>query len=282
MMRLKNISDFRKIKMLLLICLGISFLFIQSCNYNLDPLIFPEKEVVFKELIITANNGELDKIKDFWENTMGCEIINKPNSIFSVKIGTSLLSYRQNLSSLNRPQYHFAILIPSNQIEKCLAWLKNGGIKKNGEEVKLWKDGVDNAEIIQKPTYNSTSIYFDDSGGNIIELVSRRNLQNEEEGDFSPTMLKEINSVSITTLDIRGSQELIEDNFGYRPVPKTTTGFRVMGNENGMINLVIQNRVLPPTNSEQAFPYVMDVIVQNAEPKQINIPSYFINVISEP
>jgi len=253
-----------------------------SCKKNIDPLTFPEKEVVVKELIITGQASELFQIRNFWENTIGCEVVSQTFNSFTLKIGTSLLTFKPNFISVLRPQYHFAILIPSNQIENCLAWLKNGGNKKDGKEIQLWRGGESNAEIIQSPLYNSTSVYFADYGGNIIELVARRNIDNPESGEFSSEMFKEINAVSIVTKEIRAAQELIEDNLGYKPVDRTTSGYKVMGNANGLINLVVQGRILPPTTTEIAFPFEMEVVVQNPDSIEVPIPGFFLKITTRP
>jgi len=256
--------------------------FIISCKKNIDPLSFPEKEVVIKELIINGNQDEFFQIRSFWENTIGCDVVNQTFNSFTIKIGNSLLTFKPNTTTIARPQYHFAILIPSNQIENCLAWLKNGGKKKNGEEIQLWRGGETNAEIIQSPLYNSSSVYFADYGGNIIELVARRNIDNVEVGEFSSEMFKEINSVSMVTKEVRAAQDLISENLGYKPVDRTTSGYKVMGNANGLINLVVQNRILPPTTTEQAYPYEMELVVQNPDSIVVSLPGYFVKITTRP
>jgi len=265
--------------LIITICV-MSFLF--ACKKNIDPLSFPEKEVVIKELIINGNQNEFFQIRNFWENTIGCEVVKQTISTFTIKIGSSLLTFKPNVTSLARPQYHFSILIPSNQIENCLAWLKNGGKKNDGNEIELWRGGETNAEVIQSPLYNSSSIYFADYGGNIIEFVARRNLDNAEEGEFSSDMFKEINSVSMITKEVKLAQELITENLGYKPVDRTTSGYKVMGNANGLINLVVQNRILPPTITEQAYPYEMELVVQNPDSIVVPLPGYFVKITTRP
>ena len=260
----------------------LTLVFIAGCKKNIDPLSFPEKEVVIKELIINGNQAEFFQIRNFWENTIGCEVVNQTSTTFTIKIGTSLLTFKPNFTSLARPQYHFAILIPSNQIENCLAWLKNGGKKKDGDEIQIWRGGETNAEIIQSPLYNSSSVYFADYGGNIIELVARRNLDNPEEGEFSSEMFKEINSVSMVTKEVRVAQDLISQNLGYQPVDRTTSGYKVMGNANGLINLVVQNRILPPTTTEQAYPFEMELVVQNPDTIEVPLPGFFVKITTRP
>jgi hypothetical protein len=255
---------------------------LSGCQKNIEPLSFPEKEVVVKELIITAKASEMFQIRNFWENTIGCEVVNQTFNSFTLKIGTSLLTFKINLTNSNRPQYHFSILVPANQIENCLAWLKNGGKKQDGDEIQLWRGGETNAEIIQSPLFNSTSVYFADFGGNIIELVARRNLDNAEDGEFSANMFKEINSVSIVTKDVRSAQDLIQNNLGYKPVDRTTSGYKVMGNANGLINLVVQDRILPPTNTETAFPFEMELVVQNTDSIEVPIPGFFVKITTRP
>jgi catechol-2,3-dioxygenase len=278
---INNIQLFKLItfqKFLLLLTL----VFTISCKKNIDPLSFPEKEVVIKELIINGNQAEFFQIRNFWENTIGCEVVNQTFNTFTIKIGTSLLTFKPNFTTLSRPQYHFSILIPSNQIENCLAWLKNGGKKKDGKSIQLWKGGVTNAEIIQSPLYNSSSVYFADYGGNIIELVARRNLENSEEGEFSPEMFKEINSVSMVTKEVKAAQKLITDSLGYQPVDRTTSGYKVMGNANGLINILVQSRIIPPTTTEQAYPYEMELVVQNPDSIEVPLPGYFVKITTRP
>ena len=281
-MRFINNSNLFKLITFQKFVLLLTLVFAISCKKNIDPLSFPEKEVVIKELIINGNETELFQIRNFWENTIGCEVVDQPSGRFSIKIGTSLLTYKPNFTSLARPQYHFSILIPSNQIENCLAWLKNGGKKKDGDEIQLWRGGVTNAEIIQSPLYNSSSVYFADYGGNIIELVARRNLDNAEEGEFSSEMFKEINSVSMVTKEVRIAQDSITKKLGYQPVDRTTSGYKVLGNANGLINLVVQSRIFPPTNTELAYPHEMELVVQNPDSIVVSLPGYFVKITTRP
>jgi hypothetical protein len=281
MILIKNIT-FKRINITNYILSIVVSSFLFSCKKNIDPLTFPEKEVVIKELIINGNLSEFYQIRNFWENTIGCKVVNQNFNTFSIKIGTSLLTFKPNTTTIDRPQYHFAILIPANQIENCLAWLKNGGIKKDGKAIQLWRGGVTNAEIIQSPLYNSSSVYFADYGGNIIELVARRNLENSEEGEFSPEMFKEINSVSMVTKEVKAAQKLITDSLGYQPVDRTTTGYKVMGNANGLINILVQSRIIPPTTTEQAYPYEMELVVQNPDSIVVPLPGYFVKITTRP
>jgi len=270
----------KSIYKLIIIISGMGFLF--ACKKNIDPFTFPEKEVIVKELIITGMASEMYQIRNFWENTIGCEVVGETFNSFTLKIGSSLLTFKPNYTNSNRPQYHFAVLVPANQIENCLNWLKNGGKKKDGKAIQIWRSGESNAEIIQSPLYNSSSVYFADYGGNIIELVARRNLDNPEIGEFSSDMFKEINTVSIITKDVRAAKDLIQEDLGYLPLDRSTSGFKVMGNANGLINLVVQDRILPPTETEKAFPFEMELVVQNPDSIVVPIPGFFVKITTRP
>jgi hypothetical protein len=88
--------------------------------------------------------------------------------------------------------------------------------------------------------------------------------------------------VSMVTKEVRVAQDLISQNLGYQPVDRTTSGYKVMGNANGLINLVVQNRILPPTTTEQAFPFEMELVVQNPDTIEVPLPGFFVKITTRP
>jgi hypothetical protein len=197
------------------------------------------------------------------------------NSV-TIQVGTSRLKYnRINPDFDPTPINHFAIRIPKNQIEKALDWLKNeGGKYPNGPKkpVKIIRDELTGAEIIQNPIYNTSSIYIEDDAKNIIELVAHRSFGAEQEGDFSKEQFLNISEVAIVTTMVDQCQDKLQSEFGAQIFPKTTYGYRPVGGENGAFVIIVPNKPWAPTQSVVSQAFTTTVTIRYPELKTVQMP----------
>ena len=106
------------------------------------------------------------KIKDqaeFYSKVLGLNIISFSEENVSLELGKSILSIEFKPETT---PYHFAVNIPANKEVEALEWLKS--------RVEILKDGVN--EIQDFDFWNAKAIYFYDKDKNIVELISRKNL----------------------------------------------------------------------------------------------------------
>ena len=116
--------------------------------------------------------SDVSKQTDFYAKTIGLEIIEQSDVQTVFRIGQSRLKF---VERKDFQPYHFAINIPCNQENEALAWLK--------QRVEILKDGT--RDIQDFKSWNARAIYFYDADKNIVELIARKNLNNQSENLFS-------------------------------------------------------------------------------------------------
>lgn len=57
-------------------------------------------------------SNEIDELKVFYTDVLGCSIQEDFIGIFTVKVGQSYLTFEQTSNTVERPFYHFAFDIP--------------------------------------------------------------------------------------------------------------------------------------------------------------------------
>jgi catechol-2,3-dioxygenase len=248
-----------------LVCFLItSALAINSCKKFREPLTAPEKSFEIKKLALFVENP--DASFHFWTEELGLDYTPLANGSFGLKLGSSQLVLKPVY--YGAPKYHFAINIPSNQIENALDWLINkDGKYPDGPKnpVKIWTDSESGPQIIRRDLYNAHSVYFSDPAGNVIELIAKHELNNQQPGPFNKSMFLNISEVSVVTKDIRKAAELLENNFGVKQLEGSTSSFKPVGGLNGYLVLIVPGRPLGPNPDVQAFPYEMEITVKHTE-----------------
>ena len=139
------------------------------------------------ELILFTNN--LDKQIDFYSIILGFQILNSTPESCSFKVGDSILIFKYRKDVV---PYHFAINIPSNKEIEALNWLK--------ERVAVLS--FDGNEIIDFSNWNAKAIYFYDIDKNIVEFISRKNLNLNSSLKFPTKLSINISEIGIVTDNI--------------------------------------------------------------------------------
>jgi catechol 2,3-dioxygenase-like lactoylglutathione lyase family enzyme len=265
---------------IVLACLAI---FASSCKKEeLDPLVYPEKSVVFKELVLRT--ASVQAATDFWHGQLGFQLIDSTFNSVTFQVGSSRLKFL-NQVTINPPIYHFAIEIPSNQVENALDWLKNeGGKYPDGPQqpVNILVDEESDAEIIYRPLYRSRSVFFKDPNGQIVELIGREENANTAEGNFSASMMSKICDFSLITKDVRKCETLLNEEFGFRSFQGTTSSYKPVGGAAGTLTMIIPGRPFIPTESIESFPYGAVVVIEYPEDKEFTLPGSEVIIRTEP
>lgn len=171
------------------------------------------------ELTIYTKNS-LNQI-DFYENTIGLELVKKTNTQAVFKIGQSKLKIIQ--SNQFQP-YHFAINIPCNQEIEALKWLK--------ERVNILKDNQN--EIQDFDFWNAKAIYFYDIDNNIVEFIARKNLNNKSHEKFSVNSLLSISEIGMPVSDIKTTFNSVKSITNMKQFDGGFERFCAIGDENGL------------------------------------------------
>ncbi|RYF86838.1 MAG: hypothetical protein EOO00_12895 [Chitinophagaceae bacterium] len=163
-------------------------------------------------LEIQLESNDLPATKRFYMETLGMELISESRGRLEIKAGHSVLTFIANQHA--NPFYHFAFTIPAHQFTEAHDWVSR---RLNLMPVK---DGSTIAEFIN---WNARSFYCYDNNGNILEYIARFDLPSFAEKTFSGPCIVSISEIGI--------------------VP----GFAVMGNDEGLVIVVDEDRPWYPT-----------------------------------
>ena len=179
-----------------------------------------------KELILYTN--KLDLQIDFYTTILEFPIEISTPEYTSFKIGASILTlkYRKDVSP-----YHFALNIPSNKEKEALYWLK--------ERVDIL--GFDNQEIIDFKSWNAKAIYFYDLENNIIEFISRKNMNLNSNQKFSSKEVFNISEIGMASSNIESTFKKLNTIKKINVYSGDIEQFCAVGNENGLFIVVNNN-----------------------------------------
>jgi catechol-2,3-dioxygenase len=136
--------------------------------------------------------------------------------------------------------YHFAFNIPKNQFERARQWLAMRA------EILVNENG--NTTTISK-TWNSESLYFKDTAGNILELIARHDLQNASE-QFE---ILSISEIGLATLDVPAQVKMFQEKIGVLPYKdESSETFTAVGDADGLFITVKQGRIWYPNTGVPA------------------------------
>jgi len=182
--------------------------------------------MLIKEIKLLTNN--LAETKFFYHQILGFPIIIEEKNFISFQAGFSLLTFQETKEK--NPVYHFAFNIPCNKIEEALHWLElKTEIIKADEET----------EIVDFKNWNAKAVYFLDNNGNILELIARSDLKNEDNKEFTSNSFISISEMAIV-IDkvVKTATELIQSlNISYFDKQKPAEEFAALGDDNGLLIL---------------------------------------------
>ncbi len=182
--------------------------------------------MLIKEIKLLTNN--LAETKFFYHQILGFPIIIEEKNFISFQAGFSLLTFQETKEK--NPVYHFAFNIPCNKIEEALHWLElKTEIIKADEET----------EIVDFKNWNAKAVYFLDNNGNILELIARSDLKNEDNKEFTSNSFISISEMAIVIDNVvKTATDLIQSlNISYFDKQKPAEEFAALGDDNGLLIL---------------------------------------------
>lgn len=140
--------------------------------------------------------------------------------------------------------YHFAFNIPTNQFESAKRWISS--------RVPLLQDENGNDEF-HSENWNSSSVYFKDPAGNVLEFIARHNLDNAVDGDFDRLHILNISEIGLPSEDVVGfATEICKklDVSVFRQEPNES--FTPVGDDNGLLIIPVKDRIWIPNSGVPA------------------------------
>jgi catechol-2,3-dioxygenase len=191
-----------------------------------------------KELKIYSS--KIKEQADFYSEVLGLSVIKLTEDNVLLEFGKSILNIEFKAETT---PYHFAINIPSNKEYEALEWLKSrvGILKEEGNEIQDFD------------FWNAKAIYFYDKDKNIVELISRKNLNNLSNQKFDSNQFLKISEIGLPTLNIENEFKQLKGLTGIEIFDGGFERFCAIGDENGLF-ICINKKVKYwyPTN-DKAF-----------------------------
>ncbi len=191
---------------------------------------------------LTLLTGNLAETKLFYEETIGFKCMGETGKSICLATGASALKF-ELAGKGQKPKYHFAFNIPSNKIEEALSWVANRTSLIQSKQTPV---------ITSFENWKAKAIYFYDNNSNILEFISRTDLNNPSEIPFSVNSVININEAGLVTGNpLQTSQQIIEKtnaNF-FEKGPKGKD-FAAVGNENGLFVIAKTGRNWFPTKDK--------------------------------
>lgn len=208
----------------------------------------------------------IERQLQFYRDNLKLPISKKTDHGFHVKIGYSELEFRK--SSKTNP-YHIAFHIGANQEVEALQWLK--------QRVEIL--GNEEKEIVDFPAWSAKSIYFYDQDRNIIEFISRKHLF-PETGIFSEKKLMGIAEIGLATKDVVENYRFLNQYFKLGIYFGTPEVFCAIGDENGLLITVDQNKKTWFPTNDLALPANFDLkFEQNGKMRELNYTNAKLDIL---
>jgi len=186
--------------------------------------------------ILTSN---FDETEYFYTKVLGLKTINKTQDIISLVAGKSTLTFRY--SDRTSSTYHFAFNIPNNKLDEALIWLS-----KKAELIK----NEEGTFITNFDSWNAKSLYFYDNNGNVLEFITRFDLNQISDQPFTSGSISAISEIGVVTdTPIAFAERMInEHELQYFAKGPKREDFAVLGDDNGLIIISSSNRDWYPTH----------------------------------
>ena len=163
----------------------------------------------------------LDRQIEFYEETLGLEILDKSDNHVVILVGQTELQFEQNEQAT---PYHFAVNIPSFQEDQALEWIKS--------RMEVVKDG-DN-QIQDFNNWNAKAVYFYDGDNNIVEFIARKNLNIKSDDSFSRDSLIAISEIGMPVSDLKTAFQKLNEAADLRVYDGSFERFCAVGDEHGL------------------------------------------------
>jgi len=191
-----------------------------------------------KSLVLETK--DVERLAIFYEKILELVIV-KSGTGFSVDMGLTTIRFKQSKSQ--EPFYHFAINIPSNKIEEAKKWLTK---KVNLLWIEDYKSVI--ADFVN---WNAKSVYFFDAAGNIVELIARRELNNEVKENFSSEHFLSVSEIGLVfsqvEIESKTANLLQQFSLSYFNRQPPFPNFKAVGDYEGLFIIVTKDRHWYPT-----------------------------------
>ena len=189
-----------------------------------------------KILEVEISSVDLPAQRDFYADILELPV-RLDSAILEVKAGRTVLRFTQAPSEF-MGAYHFAFNIPENQYQAAKQWITS--------RISILRDKT-GQEDFESTNWASTSLYFLDAAGNVLEFIARHNLQNATAGDFNSSQILNVSEIGLPSEDVIALANQLVTQLGlsvFKQEPNET--FTPVGDDNGLLILPVKDRIWMP------------------------------------
>src|SRR6185503_16502294 len=185
---------------------------------------------------------DLPAQRDFYANILELPVT-LDSATLDVKAGETNLVFTQAPSEFIGA-YHFAFNIPQNQYQAAKQWIAS--------RIPLLQDNT-GKEDFESTTWNSTSLYFLDAAGNILEFIARHTLQNASNEEFDSRQILNVSEIGLPSEDVLELANDLVTRLGFSVYQQERNeNFTPVGDENGLLILPAKDRIWMPDSGVPA------------------------------
>ena len=126
---------------------------------------------------------------------------------------------------------------------KINTWLRKRGFHAR---IPLLKDKTGREDFASE-SWNSDSLYFLDSAGNILEFIARHNLRNAVQWDFDSSQILNVSEIGLPSQHVVGFADELCSKLGVSVFRQATNEtFTPVGDDHGLLILPVKDRIWMP------------------------------------
>jgi hypothetical protein len=197
--------------------------------------------MLIRQLELFSN--DLNSQRDFYSNLLELSV-QSDTELLIVQAGQTELVFKQ--APMNwKGAYHFCFNIPENQFIAAKAWIS--------ARSPLLKDEQGNDEFPSK-AWNSTSLYFKDAAGNILEFIARHDQKNAvSKTSFESGQILQVSEIGLPSRDVIALAKSLCSKLGVSVYRQAADGtFTPIGDEEGLLILPVEGRIWIPNTGVPA------------------------------
>ncbi|MDK8193510.1 VOC family protein [Paenibacillus sp. UMB7766-LJ446] len=176
---------------------------------------------------------QMEAMKQFYGTLLELELLKENTTVVSFRTGGSILSFQQ-APEQDKPFYHVAFTIPTNQLAAAKNWVQDRNISL------LSKDDKDEFYF---PYWDATAFYFYDPSGNLMEFIAHHSLDNAVEETFDSRQLLCISEIGLPVDDVPNTISTMNGQYQLEPFAGDGKQFAPIGDAEGMF--IVIDKELP-------------------------------------
>jgi catechol 2,3-dioxygenase-like lactoylglutathione lyase family enzyme len=197
---------------------------------------------------LTLKARDLTQLFNFYSGLLGLPVQLSPPEL-SVQIGAAQMIFKHDDKFSGF--YHLAFDIPPHQMEEAQAWLE--------QRTSLLTDPHGSSRFEPSRQWNTTSLYFPDAAGNILELIGRHHLPIETAGPFAAGSLHHVSELGVVVPDVPATVQQLGARFSLFPFNGSSETFTPVGGHDGMLIVVQEGRGwFPVARPAVSAPFVLE------------------------